>query len=168
MVEIVRIPRRDVSAEVSNACFNCHAAHRQLILSPYFPGWMGLGHKNINRSEDHVDICYAYHRTVSLGSIIRKHGPLKETQPVCRFVARHVLMALIDVVEQSTHRVFGRLTMDNIRIAPQCKRVYVGGIQWGPEIPTFGSKQQSEAEQTTQITDLHFQHPCTSLTRRGH
>ena len=66
MVEVVRIPRRDVSADQSNACFNSHAAHRQLILSPYFPDWMGLGLKNANKSDDHIDLCYAHHRTSSL------------------------------------------------------------------------------------------------------
>ena len=147
MLGVVRVPRRDVNPDHSNACFNSHCAHRQLILSPYFPDWAGIGRKNANESPDHVDLCYAYHKTKSLGALVRQHGPMLETRPLCRWLAHHVLMALVDVHEQSTHSVLGRISMEDIRVSSDCTRVYVGGIQWGPELDVSVPRAARSIEQ---------------------
>ena len=73
-----------------------------------------------------------------------RRGPLRAERPLFGSVARGVLAALVDVLEMSTHRLRGPLSLANVHVAEGGARVQLGGLPWGrpvspydPDAPAF-------------------------------
>lgn len=109
----------------ADVCFasNCHAAHRELVLSVHFPQWRGTRHAELYY-EHHCD-------AVCLGKMVKRCGPLSHPQPLLAAVLSQTLAALVDLHEQCTVNVEAPLTADNVFLVDGGARVVLGRIAWG-------------------------------------
>jgi len=124
LVEIVDLNSPTATDEdVLFAC-NCHAAHRELILSKHFPSWMGYSKDRKLYFEHFTD-------AQCLGVLIEKYGVLIEPQPLLYSIISQVLVALRDILEQCTFEILSPLSLNNVFLVNNGTKVILGGIHWG-------------------------------------
>lgn len=124
MVEVVSL--RSIGALDVDVRFalNCHAAHRELMLSSYFPAWMGYSKTS--------ELYYEYlPKSISLASFLNRAGPLLESQPLFASIISQTLAAFCDLAEQSTFRIIKNLSPENIFLLDHGTKVILGRIAWG-------------------------------------
>ncbi|GBG29482.1 Protein kintoun [Hondaea fermentalgiana] len=125
LIEVVTL-RGSTEASDDDIAFalNCHAAHRELMLSSYFPDWMGYS-RSSEIYYEHIPGCQ------SLASLLDRIGPMEESQPLLAAILAQTLAALCDLLEQSTFTIRSPLGPQNVFLVDKGTRVVVGAVDWG-------------------------------------
>ncbi|ETI42914.1 hypothetical protein PPTG_13674 [Phytophthora nicotianae INRA-310] len=142
----VMIRRQSTSGGALLWLDNLVSAYRQLSLSPYVQQY--LGSEEVSGTEDVTTRHYfEFVQARSLSEILSDDGVLHETSSLFKLYARELLLAIIDLLEQSTHQLNTRLLPDKVMISHSGRRVYFGKLDFGGYIDPFQSKPLSTVMQ---------------------
>jgi hypothetical protein len=131
-VEIVEVPKwgrpGHLPIESSHQLWRVYAAHRQMLLSPYVPACLGCSEKR----PDATLLFYEFIEAVPVKRLLRRaNEPLPESSHLFQFWASQLVCALRDLHEQSTHRLLGPITSEQVMISAKGCRLTLGHLPWG-------------------------------------
>lgn len=144
---LLRRPRTSEEALIS--LNNLVSAYRQLSLSPYVQQYMGT-EDVVEGNQKVVDVgavttryYFEFVQARTLSEVILEEGRFEEQSAVFKLYAREVLLAMIDVLEQSTHDIYTRLSPEHVMVSHSGRRLFLGKLDFGDYIsPTQGSPNQ--------------------------
>ncbi|KAL3670385.1 hypothetical protein V7S43_004698 [Phytophthora oleae] len=150
---VVMIRRQSASEEALLWLDNLVAAYRQLSLSPYVQQYLGsedvsgvkqdaLGMENLTTRH-----YFEYLKVRSLSELLLEEGVLLETSPLFKLYARELLLAIIDLLEQSTYQLNTRLLPVNVMVSHSGRRLFLGKLDFGDYIDPCESKSLSTVMQ---------------------
>ncbi|KAG6950680.1 hypothetical protein JG688_00014048 [Phytophthora aleatoria] len=140
---------------------NLVSAYRQLSLSPYVQQYLGTEDISGTKQETEdvttrhyfefvqvssclkqvyltTDACLAAAlKARSLSEMLLDDGVLDETSQLFKLYARELLLAIIDLLEQSTHQLNTRLIPDNVMVSHSGRRLFLGKLDFGDYIDPF-------------------------------
>ncbi|KAJ0407682.1 hypothetical protein ATCC90586_001864 [Pythium insidiosum] len=106
-------------------------AYRELALSPYFQQYLGSC-PSLSAEEEEFH-CFELLSATSLESLLQSRGtPLPHDSTLLRFLSREILLAIIDLHEQSTHELRTRLSPASVFVSASGRRVFLGRLDFGP------------------------------------
>ena len=70
----------------------------------------------------------------SLRRLLNRGGPLRESRPLFRFLAREIIFGLRDIHRMTTFRLLEAPTVDNVFLGDAGVSVWLGNLQWGEEV----------------------------------
>ncbi|KAG7387990.1 hypothetical protein PHYPSEUDO_013242 [Phytophthora pseudosyringae] len=114
-----------------------------LSLSPYVQQYLGVEEVSATKQEalgtgDSTTRHYfEFVRARSLPEMLLDDGLLHETSPLFKLYARELLLAIIDLLEQSTHQLNTHLQPDNVMISHSGRRLFLGKLDFGDYIDPF-------------------------------
>ncbi|KAG2765483.1 hypothetical protein PC129_g20177 [Phytophthora cactorum] len=129
---------------------NLVSAYRQLSLSPYVQQYLGTEDISGTKQETEDVTTRHYFEFVqarSLSEMLLDDGVLHEASQLFKLYARELLLAIIDLLEQSTHQLNTRLMPDNVMISHSGRRLFLGKLDFGDYIDPFQSKSLSTVMQ---------------------
>ncbi|KAG3074228.1 hypothetical protein PI124_g16043 [Phytophthora idaei] len=129
---------------------NLVSAYRQLSLSPYVQQYLGTEDISGTKQETEDVTTRHYFEFVqarSLSEMLLDDGVLDETSQLFKLYARELLLAIIDLLEQSTHQLNTRLIPDNVMVSHSGRRLFLGKLDFGDYIDPFQSKSLSTVMQ---------------------
>ncbi|TMW55171.1 hypothetical protein Poli38472_013933 [Pythium oligandrum] len=141
VVAVMSYRRRQAPSDAVTAVESLIAAHQELLLSPYFQQYLGC-HEAAERDDPNEErteqlYCFEFAPTLTLEQLLRIHGGFHEKSKAFRFFAREILLAIVDLQEQSTHTLHARLTPSNVLISYSGRRVLLGRLEFGESIDFF-------------------------------
>ncbi|KAK1941440.1 hypothetical protein P3T76_007306 [Phytophthora citrophthora] len=160
---VIMVRRQSASEEALVWLDNLVAAYRQLSLSPYIQQYLGSedvsGVKQEALARESLTTRHYFEciKARSLPELLSDEGLLLETSPLFKLYARELLLAIIDVLEQSTYHLNGRLLPDNVLVSHSGRRLFLGKLDFGDYIDPFESKSLStvmEKREKSLLQDL--------------
>ncbi|DBA02905.1 TPA: hypothetical protein N0F65_005932 [Lagenidium giganteum] len=122
------------SIETTRLVHNFVHAQRELSLSLYFLRFVGA-------ADDGTKTQYAFElpsvQRLSDALCLDTKGRLSPTSASFRSHARELLLALLDLHEQSTHQLLTRLSLDNVVVSVSGRRLLLTQLEFGNAIDPF-------------------------------
>lgn len=129
-IEIIACPKYGQPYNCINKISNTISAHKQLLLSEYFPDFRG---SDTFKLDDYTIYYYTAVKGYPL-SYLLKIKKCKETDPFFRYLCRKILLSFQQLLKMSTHVFSYPLNCDNIMISDEGITIMLGNINWDYEI----------------------------------
>lgn len=139
LVVVLSINRHVASAHAVNGVDIVTAAHREMHLSPYFQQYLGCF--DVPTTDDSKDAygeqlhCFELAPATTLEDLLSSNHKQFHAHPgLIRYLSRELLLAMIDLHEQSTHTIRSPISPQNVFVSHSKRRILLGAIDFGPPI----------------------------------